>query len=160
MKRIPRPLVVAAAVLSLAGLTGCMELSEQTTTLQYTPTDGTQADLDGGVKVRNVLLVSEGSGEPATLIASVVNTGTEQATVNFGGDVVNTVVRVDAGETVHVGPEGDEQVEVDSLDAHPGELVDVTVDAGGEPQQMDVPVMDGTLQELATLVPTASPTTS
>ncbi|HEX5534717.1 MAG TPA: hypothetical protein VFX33_13335 [Actinomycetales bacterium] len=158
MKRMPRPLVLAAAAaLSVAGLSGCMELSEQTTALQYAPSDGTQINV-GGVKIANAILVSEGSGSPANLVATVANETRQNATVTISGEGLDARITVQGNDAVNIGPEGDQQVRVASLNARPGEMVNVQVDAGGQPQPFVIPVVDGTLPEYATLVPTPTAT--
>jgi len=158
VKRMPRPLVLAAAAaISVAGLSGCMELSEQTTTLQYAPSDGTQITVDG-VKIANALLVSDGNGKPANLVATVANSTRENATVTISGEGLDARIPVQGNDAVNIGPDGDQQVHVASLNARPGEMVNVQVDAGGQPQAFDIPVVDGTLPEYSTLVPTPTAT--
>jgi hypothetical protein len=155
---MPRPLVLAAAAaFSVAGLSGCMELSEQTTQLQYAPSDGTQINVDG-VGVLNALLVSEGNGSPANLVATVSNHTRDNATVTISGEGLNARISVQGNDAVNIGPDGDQQVRVASLNARPGEMVNVQVDTGGQPQPFTIPVVDGTLPEYATLVPTSAPT--
>jgi hypothetical protein len=157
VKRIPRPLALAALVLAVTGVTaGCSEFSEQTTTLQYTPSDGVQADLDGGVQVRNAFFVAEGADAPGTLVTTVVNLGDEDVTVMVTGDGINAEIDVPAREAVQVGPEGDEQIEVSSMNAVPGELVPLTVSTGAAAAELGVPVLSGDLPEYADLVPTSS----
>ncbi len=158
MKRMPRLLVLAAAaVVSVVGLSGCMALSQQTTTLQYAPSDGTQTSIDG-VDIVNALLVSEGNGAPASLVATVANNSRDNVTVTISGDGLDARIPVQGNDTVTIGPEGDQQVRVTSLNARPGELVSVQVATGGQPQTFDIPVLDGTLPEYATLVPTPNAT--
>ena len=159
MIRIPRPLALVALVAVAVGATaGCSMFSPQTTTLQYTPSDGVQADLEGGVRVRNALFVTGGADEPATLVGTVVNTGDEDVTVTFIGEAVEGEVDVPARESVQIGPEGDEQIEVSAMGAHPGELVTVQVSVGESGAELRVPVVSGDLPEYADLVPTPTAT--
>ena len=156
MKRIPRPLAVSVLALAVAGLTGCSWLSEQTTALEYTPAEGSQVDLEAGVGVRNALFVSSGEDAPGTLVATVVNSGTEDATVRIEGEAVQGTVDVPAGESVRIGPDEDQQIVADTMGARPGELVSLQVTSGETRVELPVPVLDGSSAELADLVPTAT----
>lgn len=157
MKRITRPLTVAALALVIVPVAGCSEFSAQTTTLGYTPSDGVQADLADGVDLRNTLFLSSGEDSPGTMLAVIVNTGDKDASVKFAGEGLSETVQVDAGQTVTIGPDGDEQVDVDRMGAIPGALVDVEVTVGSVSEALRVPVLDGTLAEFDGLVPSASP---
>ena len=158
VKRIPRPLTLAALALVIVPVAGCSEFSAQTTTLGYAPSDGVQADLADGVGVRNALFLASGKDAPGTMLAVIVNTGDKDASVKFSGEGLSDTVQVDAGQTVTIGPDGDEQVDVDRMGSVPGALVNVDVAVGSVSQTLRVPVLDGTLAEFDGLVPSASKT--
>ncbi|GAB2694809.1 hypothetical protein [Thalassiella azotivora] len=158
MNRIARPVTLAAAALVALGLSGCSLTSQQTTQLQYTPSDGSQLDLQDGVGLRNAILVSEGRGEPATLVATVVNDGPEDVTVLIEGGGLAGDVEVPAYGTTRIGPDQDTTLRVDSLDVWPGELVTLAIATPGAADELDVPVLDGTLEELGDYLPTPEPT--
>lgn len=131
--RAPRP-HARAAVVPVAGavaagllLGGCSFTSRDLTLEPYAPSDGLQTDL-GDVLVRNVLVVSEGGGEPGVLSGALVNRGAEGATVTVevaGGS--GTDVDVAAGATVFLGSEDQgEVVEVDAVEEPAGSVVEVT----------------------------------
>ncbi len=73
-------------------------------------------------------------------------------TIGLSGDVTSVVVP--AGETVILGPEAGE-VPLATVPAPPGSLVTLvlTSDVDGS-VSVQVPVLDGTLEQYATLVPT------
>jgi hypothetical protein len=160
VKRIPRTLALTTLALAVAGLTGCSEFSEQTTTLQYAPADGTQLDLGDNVGVRNAILLSDGNGEPGSLLVTVYNYGRDGATVTFAGNGIDGSFPLDPGQVLMIGPEGEEQLRVDSVSERPGELVPLQVSAGSTTEELKVPVLDGTQPEFEELVPTATATAS
>jgi hypothetical protein len=155
--RIPRP--AAAAALALVALTsaGCSVTNPQTTSLQYMPADGVENRLSPTVTVTSMLIAAADKQGPGQLVARVTNTGTEPASVTFtatGDAQVDLTVRVDGGETVDIGPKGREAM-VQPVGTVPGGLVPVSVALeGGEPVELEVPVLDATLEPYATLVPT------
>jgi hypothetical protein len=123
--------VVATAVVVSAGLLlgGCSFTSRDLTLEPYAPSDGLQADL-GDVLVRNVLVVSEGDGEPGVLSATLANRGDEDRTllVEVGESTAEepapvTQVEVPAQGTLVIGVEGQESA------AEGAEIEVVVVDA-------------------------------
>lgn len=147
-----------AAVTTVALLAGCSTFSAQTTTLQYTPSDGAQTDLGGGVGIRNAIVLSEGSGAEAALVGVLVNSGTEDATVDLSSDDLSgldTTVDVPAGESVMLGPD-DEDTEPGTTDLVPGRLAYLILSSEVGEATLPVPVLDGSLPEYADLVPDAS----
>lgn len=163
MTRSHRPRALVALALAAASVTaGCSVTNPQTTQLQYAPGDGVEARLGQDVTVASVLFVAAGEDSPGTLIARVVNDGTEPVTVQITGDDVDVSVDVAPGETYEIGPEGDEEVVVDPIGAVPGTTIPLTVALEGTDasEQIRPTVLDGTLEEYADLVPTSSPTTS
>ncbi|MFT2815396.1 hypothetical protein [Leifsonia sp. A12D58] len=157
--RIATSVVLAAGI--LLGTSACNLVAPQATTIHYDPSDGVSATV-GNLSVRNALLVSNGDGE-ATLSATVVNTGDSSHNLNLQYEAdsskVTTTVAVDARSTVVIGSEGGPSVQVSTSDATPGALFPIFVQYGNETGvEMLVPVLDGTLKEYSTLVPTPAPT--
>lgn len=140
-------------------LSGCSAFSEQTTGLDYAPSDGVQGELDQ-VGVRNAFVVASGAGSPGTLVGSLVNNGDEDVTVTLTSEVpgLSGDIEVPAGQVVMLGPDGDETVETPQVGTVPGRhlLLAFSTD-GGTALELDVPVLDGTLPEYADLVPTEAP---
>lgn len=163
MTRIPRP--AALAVLALVALTsaGCSVTNPQTTRLPYMPADGVENRLSPTITVTSLLIAAADAEGPGQLVARVTNSGTDPASVTFSGTgdaQVDLTVRVDGGETVDVGPQGREAM-VEPVGTVPGGLVPVSVALeGGQPVELEVPVLDSTLEPYATLVPTPTPSAS
>ena len=145
----------AALALGIAiGGSGCAMITYQATTEKYDPSDGVSADL-GTIDLRNVLVVSE-DGEEGNLIASISNTGEDDATLEI--EVVETgdtfEVDVDAGETVSLGAADEEPLLIADLGAEVGGLVAIYFQHGTEEgRELGVPVLDGRLPEYEDLVP-------
>lgn len=162
MTRLPRPAALAILALVVGTSAACSVTNPQTTQLAYTPGDGAYVPLSADVSVTSLLIVTEDAESPGTLIGRVVNDGTEPAAVQIsGGEQGQAVVslQVSPRSSVALGPDGDREVVVDSVGVVPGGLVPMTVTLeGGESQNVGVPVLDGTFEEYADLVPTPSPT--
>lgn len=150
MKLSLAPLAIVPVVaLTLAG---CSYVNPITTQQNYAPSDGFQAQL-GDVAGLNLLVVTTAEGEDAVLIGTLVNEGGEDATVELSFDAGATFTDVDvaAGASVPLGPEG-ELVEGTAL-AAPGRLTTLQLGSGGTAAvQVDVPVVDGTLDEYAAIL--------
>ena len=158
MTRLTRPVALAVAAVLASGLTaGCSVTNPQETARSYMPSDGVEAQLGDGLVATNLLLIAEDAQSEAVLVARVVNSGTEPATVRITSTEadVDVEVEVEPGQTYAVGgQDADEQVTIDSLGVMPGQRLPMTVGAdGAEPVQVSVPVLDGTLPEYADLLP-------
>ncbi len=63
-------------------------------------------------------------------------------------------IPVAAGETVYLGAEDGFDAQIGRVDAAPGAMLPVTVSTTtGEEQALSLPVLDGTLEEYAHLLP-------
>ena len=151
--------VVAAGI--LLGTSGCNLYAPQATTIQYDASDGVSGEL-GDLAIRNAILLTE-DGENANLLVHVVNSSDEdiELLVQFEGadEKVDTEVTVGANSTTEFGVDGGESVAVESLDATAGSLFPMFFQYGDlTGTELLVPVLDGTLAEYSTLVPTETPT--
>lgn len=158
--------IALAAALGV-GLTGCNFISPQRTTTIYAPADGVQASL-GTAEVRNLMIIAKPEeGETSAKIGNLVG-----AAQNTTDDENSLRVAIDKGSTTTVelekspkltklGAEDGTTVIVEG-EFIPGTLVSVTItpSAGGQSQVLQVPVLDDTLKEYSTLVPTQSTQTS
>lgn len=147
---IATSVVAGAAVLALAG---CSYVNPITTQEVYAPSDGRMLEL-GDVEAFNLIVVSEGEGEPATLIGSLYNDADEDITVQvtFDGETVTEVI-APAGDTVQMGPDGEATEVSGTALVQPGLLVETVFVSEAEGTfAIDVPVMDGTLPEYASVV--------
>lgn len=148
-----RRAALAPAVALALLLTGCSATNPITTQADYAASDGIRAEL-GDLRLGNLLVLTSAEGEPGTLIGSVSNDGDQDAAVDITVGESTTGLDVGARSSVVLGTEDGEQVEIDSVPAPPGALVDVTVtsDVGGT-MTVRVPVLDGTLPEYTDLIP-------
>lgn len=147
---------ISLVLLVLLGTTACNFIAPQATTVQYDPSDGVSADV-GDVKVLNVLLLTE-DGEEASLVASIVNTGTERVQIKLqyesGAGKVDKKFTVGAGETQSLGSDGGMTIILDDINAMPGAMFPVFVQYGNATgKQLLVPVLDGSLAEYQDLLP-------
>lgn len=146
--------IVLAAFIA-ASLSGCTFGAVQATQLAYDPSDGVGAEV-GDVQVRNALLVSD-DGKLASLAVALINPSDTnvQLTVSWEAESGRDerTVSVPAGETLSLGTDDDAIVLV-GVDAQPGSLFPVYFQYGEEEgQELGVPVLEGSLDEYADLVP-------
>lgn len=149
--------VAAALALGTAlvfGTTACTALSPIATEESYNPSDGVTI-ISGSVTVNNVLLITE-DGQTARVIGRVTNKGSADQTITLqvrGATTSTLSGSVQAGKSVDLGAD---QI-VNSLGVQPGATVPVYLQAGTSTgQQVDVPVLNGDLEQYASLVPTPS----
>lgn len=138
-----------AAVVTTFTLAGC-SLSREVASLDpYAPSDGVQVDLTE-LKARNVLFVSDAEGN-SVLIGSFVNAtdGTVSAqleTLDSNGEVVITDITISPEGKFDLGYNGTEGKRL-FLTEQPGSMHPVYIRAGGDPTEILVPILDGTLEE-------------
>ena len=145
-------LAPAAAVGLGLVLAGCSATNPATTTRDYAASDGVDVTL-GDLDLGNLMVLAAEEGAPGTVLGSVTNTGGDSTTVQLGLADDATSLEVGAGETVLLGPE-QEPVDLAAVPVAPGALVELTVasEADGT-TTVRVPVLDGTLEQYADLVP-------
>lgn len=147
-----------------AGLTACNYMSPQRTSDMYAASDGVHVTA-GQIQVRNAMLLTDGEHtSKASLLASVVNHTNEAASITIAveGSSSESVQLPKSESLVQLGTKDGEKIEF-SGDFKPGQTVKVTFTPNsGETASVEVPVLDGTLVEYSTLVPThaATPSTS
>jgi hypothetical protein len=153
VKKITSLSLLALATFSLAGCS----LSNNIASLQpYAPSDGVQVDAQS-LKARNVLLIQGESGK-AVLIGSFVNSSNEDLmasvqTKDAAGQDIRVEFAVKAGTKFDLGYNGTEPVSFQltvppkGKKAVSGQVHQVAVSGGGDPYVLDVPVMDGSLEE-------------
>ena len=158
-----RPRFAALLVAASAGLmlSGCSFFAPTTSLEPYAPAEGLQTDL-GEVMVRNMLVVSEGGGEPGLLVGALVNRGEEDVTVGVEVGGTTAEIEVPAGASVTIGaavePPDDgqpttlsETVEVDEVGPAAGDVIELTVTdsaAGSVVLQVPVQLPDGPYADL------------
>lgn len=150
--------VSAMALAALATASGCTATNAQQTAEPYSP-GAAAATTVGAVHVAGLFVATDGEG-PAALVARIVNSGDDAASVEIadeGGSGLRGSFTVDPSATLEVGP-GGEQVRVPDLEATPGQVLQMSISTGGSSTTLAVPVLDGTLEPYAAYVPTATPT--
>jgi hypothetical protein len=146
---IKKLIAAVAAVLTVFALAGC-SLSREVASLDpYAPSDGVQLDLPE-IKARNLMFVSDGKGN-SVLIGSFINATSEKVTAQLetmdsNGEVIITEVTIDGGGKFDLGYNGTEGKEL-YLTELPGSMHPVYLRVTGNPSQMLVPILDGTLEE-------------
>lgn len=161
--RLPRLAWIATGALAVA-LAGCSPI---TTQVPYAASDGVQAQVGDQVKAENLLIVTAAEGEPGVLLGGLTNLGDEATavTVTIGAQSVD--IPLEPSQTALLGAteatESDsltvQDVAIDAVAAAPGDVTDISLStprAGSV--TVAVPVLDGTLEQYAALVPTAEPT--
>ena len=150
---------IAMGAVVVLGTSGCAMLAPQGTTIQYAPSDGMNVpDSSGPLDVRNVLIVANEDGSEGNLVAAIVNATDSAGTLNIevgeGSDAVSLSVRVPAGTTKSLGNGDTKPLLIEDLNTKPGATVSVYFQSGdGEGVRTYIPVLDGTLDYLAPLVP-------
>lgn len=152
--------IALAAALTL-GATGCSLIAAQDTLIQYAPSDGVDANVNG-VEVRNLMLVADESGEQQNVVFTGINAGekAQQLTISFmadGQQVATSEFEVPAGTTKFGDPEGEQSLVLVKIpEAKAGTLVDAYLSTPGSAEvQHRVPVLDGSLKEYRPYVLTA-----
>lgn len=145
---------VAAALAASALLAGCSATNPITTDFDYDPSDGVSQQL-GDMQVGNLIVLTSQEGAPGTVVGFVANRGAQDASVVVAvGGQESDAIDVPAGQTVLLGPEGDQAIDLETVPAMPGSKVELVLTsdvAGGA--TVEVPVLDGTLPEYADLIP-------
>ena len=153
--RLAHTLGLSSLVVAL--LAGCTFTAEIANLEPYDPSDGVGTTLED-VAIRNVLLMTSDGGE-ANLVMTVVNSSGEdtELVVQFGeGDARQTATLVLPAlpELTQVGTSLDNQLIVEDENLIAGALFPVYFQHGdAQGEQLNVPVLDGTLPEYELLVP-------
>lgn len=149
--------VAIAAAIAL-GVAACAPIS---TMKHYDPSDGVSANV-GQVKVLNALIITT-SGSNGNLLFSGYNNSDElvQLTVQYtvGGVKQSKTATLLPDSTSNFGYTKKTEFILPGIDTRAGSLLPIYFQYGTETgQQVDVPVLDGSLPQYAGLVPTSTPT--
>lgn len=157
--RIATSVVLAAGI--LLGTSACNFLTPQATTTHYDAGDGVSGNV-GDVAIRNAILLSN-DGSTANLLVTVINQGDSAHSLNVqystDAEKVTQKVTVKANSSVTIGTPDAPTVTLENIDTPPGALFPVFLQYGDETGvELLVPVLDGTLNEYSTLMPSETPT--
>ncbi|RKW69813.1 hypothetical protein [Galactobacter caseinivorans] len=152
----------ALAVLAL-GATGCGAINDQATTIHYDASDGVSVWSDA-LQGRNLLLVTNGADQQARFIGQVSNPTTKKATFTIAFNGKNISLPVEPQSSVNLqDAKYAEQFTVPGMDegknktTNPGLAVTTSMTPGDDTaQDIDVPVVNGTLKDYAAFVPGGS----
>lgn len=156
----PRRIAAASLIaFSLAGATGCASINEQATVKQYNPSDGVRASVKQGqstVDFRNLMVVTNGKGKEGRVLGRIVNSGDSPATVTItvDGKQAGEQIKVGTGQKNYADLASDAQkAMVQSVSKAPGQSIHATVTANGQTQDVDIPVLDGSLEQYRQYLP-------
>ncbi|MBE1875184.1 hypothetical protein [Myceligenerans pegani] len=160
-----RARTVAVAAVTAAGAALLSACAPTTTALDYSPSDGVMVSVgaqDGeeftDLRGLNLMVVSAEEGAPGTLLGALTNGTRTDATFTLAPEGATPLVfDVGAGDTLYLGGESGETVLLDVVTAMPGSSVPTVLEAGGESQSFDLPVLNGELAEYAAYVPSPAP---
>jgi len=162
-KRVQRLSLIAAIGIGALAFTGCSAINPQSTTMNYSASDGVKLDM-GNLELRNVLIVSGGADAPGRVLGTFYNTSASDITLTIGGARGSqTEVTVKAGGNPVVLDGKADKAILSTISSPPGamEALNLRQSGGGtETATLNVPVLDGTLAEYKSMVPTAVPTPS
>jgi hypothetical protein len=151
--------IVAAFVITV-GLSACSVFNTPHTQQAYDSSDGVSVTV-GDVRVLNAIVFTE-DGEDGNFFGAAANSGDSDVDLTLqyvsGGEKVDVVIEIPAGETVRLGGE-EGQVFLPGIDTAAGALLAIYFQYGDTPgKQIDVPVLDTELQHYDGLLPTPTPT--
>ena len=147
--QIKKLTALLTTVLAVVALSGC-SLSRNVASLDpYSPSDGVVSDI-GSLKARNLLLI-KAEGTQAILIGSFVNSSSTAIKANIQTLDQNnnrTVFQFEVGpmQKYDLGYGGNDGILLDIAEG-PGSMHTIFVSDGINPIELDVPVLDGSLQE-------------
>ncbi|MBD8044694.1 hypothetical protein H9638_12830 [Arthrobacter sp. Sa2BUA2] len=143
--------------LSLLGATGCSAVNDQATTLEYSPSDGIVQDL-GDLQLRNIVLVSDGDGDPGRLLGTVANTSSEPINLELSIGGSDLSWNIPAGGKVIYDDAPQSEVLVASVNVIPGTGIRAEATAASETATLNIPVVDGQVSYYQDYLPTAEAT--
>lgn len=167
MKRHNRAALAVAALALVIPVSGCASLlsPHQTADYHYNAGDGAWGTV-GDVEVRGLMLIMDESGEgPAQLFFTLINKGDSDASVSLDVAGEKTTESVEAGSTFVQDPNSSasstkKSIDIDGLNAKPGDLADVNVAVGGDEKTIQAQVLSNSLPYYEEYVPTEAPSES
>jgi hypothetical protein len=153
-------MATAALGIGLLSVTGCGYINPQQTSQQYSASDGTRTDL-GPLQLRNFIIVSDGENKPGRVIGAVYNTSAQDAVLTIkGAQGSQAQVPVKQRAYTMLNDTTEAKILVPT-GAKPGALAQVTIsDSAGKEAQFAVPVLDGTIVDYKSYLPTPTPSAS
>ena len=149
----------AAGVIALAvlGVSSCSAVNEQATVREYSPSDGIVENV-GEVELRNLLVVSNGDGEAGRVLGTVVNASPDDVEFSLAMGGTTLEWTIESGDKVIFEDAPADQTTVPNVDVLPGTGLRADASDGAETVELNVPVVDGTLEDYREYLPTPSAT--
>lgn len=147
---------VVGAVLAGGLALGTAACAPSQTDIHYAPSDGIRIALDSGIETQNFMLISNGNGAPAVVGGALKNYSNEDSAVRIAATdgSFEMIFEIAAGELINFTENNEPTQIIESLNAMPGSNVVATFeDMAGNIAELNIPVLDGTLEEYAPLVP-------
>ena len=152
-------MATAALGIGLLSVTGCGYINPQQTSAQYSASDGTRADL-GPLELRNFIIIADAEDKPARVIGAVYNTSSEDVVLTIkGADGAQAQVPVKQNSSTMLNDSTDAAI-LSTAGGKPGSMAEVTISEDGtnKDAMFKVPVLDGTIVDYKTYLPTPEPT--
>lgn len=153
----------AALALSAGLITGLGACSPVHTLDIFDPSDGVRAVLDGEVNATNLLVLTTEEGAPGTLVGSLSSVAESGVEVSVTvGQAPAFTVDLEPGQTAYLTPRDPSfdggsfavDAEVPAVSAAPGGAIEVSLTtASGGATDVQVPVLDGTIEPYAEFLP-------
>lgn len=148
-----RVAVIAAIAVTLLSATGCTYTNLQATTTEYAAGDGVNGNV-GPLKLTNMLVVGTGADEPGRITGAVFNSSDEEVELSIiGADGGEASVMIPANGDYYIDNDAPPMI-IEPAGADPGAMTFLTVETSGASEELNVPVLDGTFERYATMVPT------
>ncbi|MCC3276488.1 hypothetical protein LJ753_11480 [Arthrobacter sp. zg-Y20] len=157
--RVRRAAAAGVIALGMLGTAGCSAVNEQATTREYSPSDGIVENV-GDLQLRNLLVVSNGNGDPGRLIGTVLNdsSNSQSFTLAVGGSTLTW--NLPAGDKVVFEKESPERVMVSAVEVPAGDGIDAQLQMGAEKTGLNIPVVNGDQPFYQQYLPSPTPSES
>jgi len=158
--RVQRLSLIAAIGVGALSITGCSAINPQSTTMTISPSDGVMLNM-GSLELRNMLIVSGAEGDAGRVLGAVYNKSDADINLTISGSGgAQAQITVKPGTPVLL-VDDQNKTELSHVSQPPGAMESLTLTQTGPGEQtatFSVPVLNGTLKEYSTLVPTPAPT--
>ncbi|MFF2246282.1 hypothetical protein ACFVTM_19155 [Arthrobacter sp. NPDC058130] len=152
-------MATAALGIGLLSVTGCGYINPQQTSEQYSASDGTRTDL-GPLELRNFIIVADAEDKPARVIGAVYNSSSKDVVLTIKGAAGSqTQVPVKQNSYTMLNDSTDAAI-LSTAGSKPGSMTEVNISEDGTNKNASfkVPVMDGTIVDYKSYLPTPEPT--
>jgi hypothetical protein len=152
-------MATAALGIGLLSVTGCGYINPQQTSEQYSASDGTRTDL-GALELRNFIIIADGEDKPGRVIGAVYNTSSKDVVLTIKGASGSQAEVPVKQKSYTLLNDSTAPAILSTVGAKPGSVAEVTISEDGTSQNamFKVPVLDGTITDYKTYLPTPEPT--